>query len=181
MNMSKTRSEEAIESCGRYQFEDLDFSNMMGKIITFRARIYTIRRMSAMLIFLIFHAVKSHKQQPLHANATGNALASIILEQMVRAVIHYPSESIVLVKGIIRSPPWLVQTATIHDAEIMVLEIHLISQLSENVPFTVYDAENIGKINKIEDQEEEGELDGDEISAESRSWSSEVSAAKKSW
>ncbi|KFX93200.1 hypothetical protein O988_06936, partial [Pseudogymnoascus sp. VKM F-3808] len=196
MNMSKTRNKGEERPYGRYQLEELEFSNMIDQIITFRARIHTIRRMSAKLIFLIFRqqtftiqgvlqvgqqdAVKGHRQQPLHANATGNASASIISEQMVRAVVHYPSESIVLVKGIIRSPPRPVQTATIHDAEIMVLEIHLISQLSENVPFTVYDAENIGKIHKIEDQEEEGESDGDEISAESRSWSSEVSATKKS-
>jgi aspartyl/asparaginyl-tRNA synthetase len=69
---------------------------------------------------------------------------------MVRSVLHYPPESIVLVKGKIRKSPHKIQNATIHDAEISIREIHLISKLEENVPFTVYDAENIGKLSKNE-------------------------------
>lgn len=62
---------------------------------------------------------------------------------MVRAVERYPAESIVLVKGRVQRPPQPIKTASIHDAEVVVHEIHLISHLTENVPFTVYDAENI--------------------------------------
>jgi aspartyl-tRNA synthetase len=99
--------------------------------------------------------------------------SGVISEQMIRIVEHYPPESIVLVKGKIRQPPQPVQNATIHKNEILILEIHLVSQLCEHVPFTVYDAENIGKLAKKEDQEEEGESDEEEISAEEISTSSE--------
>jgi hypothetical protein len=67
----------------------------------------------------------------------------VISEQMVRAVEHYPIETIVLVKAKIRRPPQKVKNATIHDAELDIQEIHRVTQLTEHVPFTVYDAENI--------------------------------------
>ncbi|OBT66833.1 hypothetical protein VE03_04052 [Pseudogymnoascus sp. 23342-1-I1] len=192
INMSKTRKrrDEEIEYYGRYQFEELDFSDQIGNIVTFRARIHTIRRLSAKLIFLVFRQQTftiqgvlevSHlddggrySQQNIHPNGNSNASGGIISEQMVRAVLHYPLESIVLVKGKVRTPPETVHTATIHDAEIQVQEIHLISQLSEHVPFSVYEAENIGKFSPKEGEEASGESD-EEISGESNSRSSQTS------
>jgi aspartyl/asparaginyl-tRNA synthetase len=77
---------------------------------------------------------------------------------MVRTVEHYDIESIVLVTGEIRRPPAQVKNATIHDAEIAVMKVHLISGTSENVPFTVYNAENVGREDKEgEDSSEEDE------------------------
>jgi hypothetical protein len=67
---------------------------------------------------------------------------------MVRLIQHYPPECIVLVRAQIRRPPQIVKNATIHDAEFDILEIHLISTLTEHVPFTVYDANNRNKINR---------------------------------
>ncbi|KFY55186.1 hypothetical protein V496_07086 [Pseudogymnoascus sp. VKM F-4515 (FW-2607)] len=192
LNMSKTRKrrDEEIEYYGRYQFEELDFSDQIGNIVSFRARIHTIRRISAKLIFLVFRQQTftiqgvlevSHldeegrySQQNTHHNGNGSASGGIISGQMVRAVLHYPLESIVLVKGKVRSPPEPVHTATIHDAEIQVQEIHLISQLSEHVPFSVYEAENIGKFSLKEEDEVSGESD-EEISGESNSRNSQVS------
>jgi hypothetical protein len=83
---------------------------------------------------------------------------------MVRSVEHYPPESIVLVKGKIRRPPQAIKNATIHDAEIDVLEIHLLSHLTENVPFTVYDAQNIAKFER--EGEKDGDNDGDDEESE---------------
>ncbi|KFY27476.1 hypothetical protein V493_03460 [Pseudogymnoascus sp. VKM F-4281 (FW-2241)] len=191
INMSKTRKrrDEDIEYYGRYQFEELDFADKIGHIVTFRARIHTIRRLSTKLIFLIFRQQTTtiqgvlqaerpddgrYSQQNKDPNSDGNASAGIISEQMVRAVLHYPLESIVLVKGKIRSPPEPVHSTTIHDAEIQVHELHLISQLSEHVPFSVYEAENIEKFSHKEG-EESGESD-EEISGESSSRSSQNSA-----
>lgn len=146
--------------------------------------------MSAKLIFLIFRQQTftiqgvlaaehpdeggRYNQQNAHRNSDGNASTGIISEQMVRAVLHYPLESIVLVKGKVRSPPEAVHTATIHNAEIQVQEIHLISQLSQHVPFSVYEAENIGKFGPKEG-EVEGESD-EERSSESESRRSENGA-----
>ncbi|KFY78560.1 hypothetical protein V499_02304 [Pseudogymnoascus sp. VKM F-103] len=197
INMSKTRkrSDEEMEYYGRYQFEELDFSDEIGHIITFRARIHTIRRLSAKLIFLVFRQQTftiqgvleaSHpddgygdggrySHQNMRPNGVGNELGGIVSEQMVRAVLHYPLESIVLVKGKVRSPPDTVHTATIHDAEIEVQEIHLISQLSEHVPFSVYEAENIGRFSLRESEEASGESD-EEISGESNGQGSQTTA-----
>lgn len=146
--------------------------------------------MSGKLIFLIFRQQTftiqgvleaehpddcgRYNQQNIHPSVEGNASGGIISEQMVRAVLHYPLESIVLVKGKVRSPPETIHTATIHDAEIQVQEIHLISQLSEHVPFSVYEAENIGKFRLKEDEEASGESD-EEISGESNGRNSQAS------
>ncbi len=85
---------------------------------------------------------------------------------MVRTVEHFPAESIVLVTAEIRRPPRRVEGATIHDAEFDVLEIHLLSTLTEHVPFTVYDAENMNRIVKVGD-EESTESDDNEDGGES--------------
>lgn len=148
--------------------------------------------MSAKLIFLVFRQQTftiqgvleaehldeggRYNQQDTHRSSDDNASTGIISEQMVRAVLHYPLESIVLVKGKIRNPPEAVHTATIHDAEIQVQEIHLISQLSQHVPFSVYEAENVGKFG-LKEGEVEGEGESDEErSSESESRSSENAA-----
>lgn len=89
------------------------------------------------------------------ANATSEG-TTLITEEMVRSVEHFQSESIVLVKGLIRRPLQTVKNTTIHNAEIEILEIHLVSHLTENVPFTVYDAENITKTqSKADDMDDE--------------------------
>lgn len=74
----------------------------------------------------------------------------------MRAVEHYPTETIVLVKGNVRRPPTEVKAPTIHDAEIAVEEIHVISTVTENVPFTVYDAENILELDSDDEDTEPG-------------------------
>jgi aspartyl-tRNA synthetase len=102
-----------------------------------------------------------------------------ISEQMVRAVEHFPAESIVLVKGKITQPPQPVQNATIHNAEIQVQEIHLLSQLTEHVPFTVYDAENIHKMALKDREEHDSSDDDDQESRESSDVSSEKGARSK--
>lgn len=78
-------------------------------------------------------------------SAEGEENNGTITERMVRSVEHYPAETIVVVHGKLRKAPKPVKNATIHDYEIDVYEIHKVSTLTENVPFTVYDAENINR------------------------------------
>ncbi len=85
---------------------------------------------------------------------------------MVRSVEHYPIESIVFVKAKLRRPPQEVKNATIHDAEFEILEIHLISNLTEHVPFTVYDAQNSNIIE--EEFNSETETDSSEDDEQNR-------------
>lgn len=146
---------------------------MDGRIVTFRARVHTLRSMSAKLVFLVLRQQVITVQGVLQSITTGANSNSegitLITEEMVRSVEHFQSESIVLVKGMIRRPLQTVKNCTIHDAEIEILEIHLISHLTENVPFTVYDAENITKT------QTRGEDVDEETPAESREPRSPVS------
>lgn len=75
---------------------------------------------------------------------------------MVRSVEHYPSETIVVVHAKLRKAPVRIKNATIHDHELEVYEVHKVGDLTENVPFTVYDAENINR-----DQEDDEDIDDD--------------------
>jgi hypothetical protein len=153
---------------------------MEGEIITFRARIHTLRRMSAKLVFIVFRqqtitiqgvlqsfkARHELKGMTIHHNfdfltnwfLEGEENEGTISEQMVRSVEHYPSETIVVVIAKVRKAPKRVKNATVHDQELEVYEVHKVGNLTENVPFTVYDAENINRDKEDEDDDEEGSL-----------------------
>lgn len=153
---------------------------MEGEIITFRARIHTLRRMSAKLVFIVFRqqtitiqgvlqsfkARHELKGMAIHHNfdflanwfLEGEENEGTISEQMVRSVEHYPSETIVVVIAKVRKAPKRVKNATVHDQELEVYEVHKVGNLTENVPFTVYDAENINRDKEDEDDDEEGSL-----------------------
>ncbi len=78
---------------------------------------------------------------------------------MVRSVEHYPTETIVAVNAKLRKAVKRVKNATVHDFELEVYEVHKIGDLTENVPFTVYDAENINRDKEdVEDDDDEGSL-----------------------
>jgi hypothetical protein len=78
---------------------------------------------------------------------------------MVRSVEHYPSETIVVVIAKVRKAPKRVKNATVHDHELQVYEVHKVGNLTENVPFTVYDAENINRDkDDVDDDDDEGSL-----------------------
>lgn len=84
-----------------------------------------------------------------------------ISEQMVRSVEHYPSETIVVVIARVRRAPNRVRNATVHDYELEVWEVHKVTELTENVPFTVYDAENINRDREdIDDQDDDSSMSG---------------------
>lgn len=74
---------------------------------------------------------------------------------MVRSIERYPSETIVVCHARVRKSQKRVKNATIHDWELDVLEIHKVGDLTENVPFTVYDAENINRDKEDADDDEE--------------------------
>ncbi len=82
-----------------------------------------------------------------------------ISEQMVRSVEHYPTETIVVVIARVRKAPKRVKNATIHDHELEVWEVHKVGELTENVPFTVYDAENINRDKEdVEDDDDDSSM-----------------------
>jgi len=147
----------------RSPFKELDFERMDGEIITFRARIHTLRRMSAKLVFIVFcqqtitiqGVLQSSKPNEGLKDGKGNAFA--ISEQMIRSVERYPSETIVVVSAKLRKAPRLVKNATIHDYEFEVYGVHRVGDLIENAPFTVYDAENMDRdIKDVEVEDKDG-------------------------
>lgn len=153
---------------------------MEEQIITFRARIHTLRRMSAKLVFIVFrqqtitiqgvlqsfkarHELKGMQhifmQDSANYPTEGEENEGTISEQMVRSVEHYPSETIVVVIAKVRKAPKRIKNATVHDHELEVYEVHKVGNLTENVPFTVYDAENINRDREdAEDDEEDSSL-----------------------
>ncbi|KAH6680662.1 aspartyl-tRNA synthetase-like protein [Halenospora varia] len=155
MNMSKRWNKEH-----RVLFKEMDFQKSEGSIISFRARIHTLRRMSAKLVFIVFRQQTITIQgvlqgfKPDGEVAAGENNVGTISEQMVRSVEHYPSETIVVVHAKLRKAHKRVKNATVHDHELEVYEVHKVGDLTENVPFTVYDAENINRDREDVDEEE---------------------------
>lgn len=157
MNQSKKWTHEE-----RFDFRNFNLEELEGKSITFRARVHTVRRMSAKLVFVVFRqqtftiqGVLTVRDEHKDSSQNGDAnLTPTISESMVRAVEHFPVETIVLVKGRVTRPPAAVKATTVHDAEIQVAEIHVISRVTEHVPFTVYDAENILELDSDDDDDE---------------------------
>ena len=64
---------------------------------------------------------------------------------MVKSIERYANETIVVVHGKLRKAPKPVKNSTIHDYELDIYEVHKVAALTENVPFSVYDAENINR------------------------------------
>jgi hypothetical protein len=76
---------------------------------------------------------------------------------MVKSIERYASETIVVVHARLRKAPKPVKNATIHDHELDIFEVHRVAGLVENVPFTVYDAENINRDKEDVDDDDAGD------------------------
>ncbi|KAL3423405.1 aspartyl-tRNA synthetase [Phlyctema vagabunda] len=182
MNQSKKWGHE-----NRVQFREINFAALEGKTITFRARMHTLRRMSAKLVFIVFRqqtitiqgVLQTFRKQGEVAQ-DGDGGNGTISEQMVRSIEHYPAETIVVVTGNIRRAPQKVKNATVHDFEIEVSEIHRVTQLAENVPFTVYDAENINRDKEDVEKEEDSSSAGEDISSSASPRSSMAPSSRTS-
>lgn len=110
------------------------------------------------MVFILFRQQTITIQGVLHTSATPNDPAEgdcVISEQMVRAIEHYQIETIVIVTGRVRKAVQRVKNATVHDYELDVFEVHRQARLTENVPFSVYDAENINRDKEDSDNEED--------------------------
>ncbi|CAD6443856.1 7d43471b-ce89-4cec-b37f-2df0f61815f4 [Sclerotinia trifoliorum] len=144
----------------RALFKDINWAEMDGQIINFRARMHTLRRMSAKLVFIVFRQQTITIQGVLQSFKPGEEQGGehgTISEQMVRTVEHYPAETIVVAHAKIRKSLQTVKNATVHDYELQVYEIHRVVPLTENVPFTVYDAENINREKEIDMDDDSGD------------------------
>jgi nondiscriminating aspartyl-tRNA synthetase len=132
----------------RVELQNLDAS-MIGKEVTFRARIHAMRRMSAHFVFFLLRQGTRTIQGVLEEHSE---ISRFFLYWAERIDI----ESVVLVKGKIQEPKTKarkVTGASIHDFEVLIQSLHIEGQVSEHLPYSVYDGELAVK-EKI--QEDEG-------------------------
>ena len=110
-------------------------TDRIGEEVALRARIHTVRKMSANLAFIVFRHELGTLQGVL-AQKDG-----AITTHMVQWAERVPIGSIVVVKGLLQKPKEEVKGATIHDVELLIDEFHVIARRPEAVPFTVYEDE----------------------------------------
>lgn len=103
--------------------------------VTFRARVSTLRRMSARLVFILF------RMQEWTVQGVLEETDGLVSTHFVRWAEHISLESIVLVKGTLVKAKEEVRGASIHDAEIAIRELHIISEPTDSLPFNVYEAD----------------------------------------
>lgn len=120
----------------RAQLLELKTSDI-GLEVFFRARVHNIRKMSAKMVFFLFRQQTTTIQGVL-------VKSEHVSEAMVRWAEHLAVETIVEVRGIIQEPKakeGKVLGAFIHNLEIGIIELKVISQLTEHMPFSVMEAE----------------------------------------
>ncbi|RKF61771.1 Aspartate--tRNA ligase, cytoplasmic [Erysiphe neolycopersici] len=166
---------EAVECDRLYRSLSMNMSKswnletqLNGEVLSFRARIHTLRRLSSKMVFIIFRqqtitiqGILKSFGQPNNSQMNSNHKDSteFISEKMVRYIEHLPSETLVLVRAKLREAPNRVINVTIHNYEFEVFEIHKIGNLSENVPFSVYDVENACRDRENDEKDEKDDED----------------------
>ncbi len=128
----------ALNSTGEQRIDVLRVSAAhIGCQVTFRARIHSLRRMGAKLVFFVFRQQTGTIQGVLQQDEFASA-------RMLYWAEHLGVESIVLVRGVVQqvfAKEGEVISASVHDAEIRVREMHVEAQVADHLPFTVQDAE----------------------------------------
>jgi len=109
----------------------------IGQEVTFRARIHNMRKMSAKLVFFVFRQQTATIQGVLQESES-------VSKHFVYWAEHTPIESFMFVRGVIQKPKAKegeVKGTIIHDREILITELHVVSKMTEHLPFTVNEAE----------------------------------------
>lgn len=110
-------------------------SKSPGDSVVFRGRVHIVRRMSARLVFIVF------REQITTVQGVLPYREGEISESMIRWAEHIRPGSIVIVRGKMQQPEQEVKTASIHELEILVEELHVVTKRGRSVPFSVYEAE----------------------------------------
>lgn len=105
-----------------------------GPLISFRAVVENARNQSAKLSFLVF-------RQGLATIQSVVAASDSLSRQMVKFAGGIPSESIVLVHGLVKKTPEPVKSATISHLEIHVKKLYIVAKAESQLPMQVEDAE----------------------------------------
>lgn len=129
--------EEAADGGDKNDWTPLPAVNpeMIGREITFRARVHFVRNLSAKLAFIIFRSGTTTVQGVL------NMREDAISENMVRWAEHIRPGSIAIVRAKVQKPEQEVQATSAQHVELLIEEMHLVSVRETLVPFSVYEAE----------------------------------------
>ncbi|KAL8843640.1 MAG: hypothetical protein Q9170_000144 [Blastenia crenularia] len=122
----------------RRYLEKVDISKLssrsVGEEVTFQARIHTLRKMSAKLAFIVLRQQLSTVQGVLEEQPES------VTQHFVQWAEHLPIETIVLVTGVVQNPQQEVKGSSVHDAEISIQKLFVVSTLTETLAFNVYEA-----------------------------------------
>jgi len=105
-----------------------------GPEIKFRAVVENARNQSAKLSFVVFRQGTNTIQSVIAASDS-------LSRQMVKFAGGIPSESIVLVQGLVKKTPEPVKSATISHLEIHVKKLYIVAKADTQLPMQVEDAE----------------------------------------
>ncbi|KAF2152972.1 aspartyl-tRNA synthetase [Myriangium duriaei CBS 260.36] len=128
----------AGESTGEKRIELMELSvKDVGQMVTFRARIQNIRKISNKLVFLELRQQAVTIQGVLHEHGS-------VSQHMIYWTGHLHNECVVRVRAIVQEPKaeqGEVHGASIKNIEVSVHELHVEGRPTEHLPFTVAEAE----------------------------------------
>ncbi len=116
---------------------DPKLTEQAEKVITFRARIHTIRSMSPHLIFIVFRQQATTIQGLLRSGRVSSGPS----EHMISWASRLPVESVVVVQGTLQKPRKEVKGTRISGVELFVEGLWAIAQPRRKATFDVYEAE----------------------------------------
>ncbi|KAJ3991560.1 hypothetical protein F5050DRAFT_1581216 [Lentinula boryana] len=125
---------------GGQRIQTLSSASYLDQTIHIIARIHTIRAVSSSLVFIVFR----QQLDTIQGNPPSSPPSPP--PHMIHWASRLHPESIVHVKAIVQKPHLRkggdrVEGTSVHDVELRVLELHVLSRVVESVPFTVYDAD----------------------------------------
>ncbi|KAJ3744346.1 aspartyl-tRNA synthetase [Lentinula detonsa] len=144
------------------QIQIQNISSHLNQTIHILARIHTIRAVSSSLVFIVFRQQLDTIQGVLSPTPPPPSSPT---PHMIHWASRLNPETIVHVKAIVQKPNLpkggeRIEGTSVHDVELRILELHVLSRVAEPVPFTVYDADISAGAAGAE-AEADNEYDGD--------------------
>lgn len=110
-------------------------TDVEGRKVSLRARIHTIRHMSSHFAFVVLREQGRTVQAVLSESGTD------ITPYMMHWVQRLPTETIVLVNGELQKPHEVITGCDVTHLELRLSQVHVVSHVEHQLPFTVYAAE----------------------------------------
>ncbi|CDZ96758.1 aspartate-trna ligase [Phaffia rhodozyma] len=126
------------ETRERAQLADISKANI-GQTIYFRARVTTTRAQGSKMVFLSLRQQSSSIQALMELSKDASDPHQVS-KQMLKYAASIPTESIVLVEGVVKAPFEEVRGASVKDAEIVIRKIHTMVEVSATLPMLYADA-----------------------------------------